>query len=155
MSYFNADDAPSAKQANLFITIGERRYSVLNAKNFEAVASVKTADVPILGNIVTGKKAVGLEIKLKMTIYKCTEMFDDIIETFKNTGLLPRFEVQTTSEDKATSIGSTTKVYKDCMIDGDVLLSMFDADGEFVEQDIECFAMDYVSNEKYTTPSYM
>ncbi len=155
MSFFNADDAPSAKLANLFVTVGEKRYAVLNAKNFEAIASVKTADVPMLNTIITGKKAVGLEIKLSMTIYKCTEMFDDIIETYKNTGLLPRFDVQVTSNDIATSIGSSTKVYYNCVLDGDILLSMFDADGEFIEQDIECFAMDYTSNEKYTNPTYM
>ncbi len=155
MSYFYADDAPSAKLANLFVTIGEKRYSVLNAKNFEAKASVKTADVPMLNTIITGKKAVGMEIKLKMTIYKCTEMFDNIIETYKNTGLLPRFDVQTSSSDKATSIGSSTKIYRDCVLDGDILLSMFDAEGEFIEQEIECFAMDYESQEKYQEPSYM
>ena len=44
-TYFNADDAQSAKQAEFFCTIGNRRYSMLNGKNFEAKASVILADV--------------------------------------------------------------------------------------------------------------
>ena len=49
------------------------------------------------------------------------------------------------------------KNYYECIIDGDVLLSSFDADGDFIEQDIECYAMDYASSakNKYKTPDYM
>ena len=153
--FFNSQDAPRTKDAEIFCTIGDRRYSMLNAKNFEANASVSLADVKRLGTPIIGKKAIGLEVKVSMTVYKCSEMFDDIIETFKNTGVLPSFEAQVTSNDAATSIGRSTKIYHDLVIDGDVLLSMVDADGEFIEQTIEAFAMDYTSAEKYTEPSYM
>ena len=154
-TYFNTQDAASAKLAELFCTIGNRRYSMLNAKNFEATASVELGDVPRLGTPIKGKKPVGLEVKISMTVYKCSPMFDDMIETYKNTGVLPTFECQVTAEDKATSTGKDTKIYNDCVIDGDVLLSMFDAEGEFIEQEIEAFAMDFTSKDKYTEPDYM
>ena len=153
--FLNPQDVPSAKLAEFFCTIGDRRYSMLNAKNFEATASVSNADVPRLGSMITGKKTNGLEVKIKFTVYKCSPMFDNLIEEYKNTGVLPRFECQVTQEDKASNIGRDTKVYKDCIIDGDILLSMFDADGEFIEQDVEAYAMDFESPEKYTEPSYM
>ena len=41
------------------------------------------------------------------------------------------------------------------MIDGDVLLSMFDAEGGFVEQEINFYAADYSSPESYKEPSYL
>lgn len=154
-TYFRADDAQSAKQAEFFCTIGDRRYTMLNAKNFEAKASVSLADVKTLGRLITQKKPNGLEVKLSFTVYKCSEMFDSLIETYKNTGVLPRFECQVTQEDGASAIGRSTKIYKDCIIDGDILLSMFDADGEFIEQDVEAYAMDFESPEKYTEPDYM
>ncbi|MCI5792854.1 MAG: phage tail tube protein [Lachnospiraceae bacterium] len=152
---FNPKDAQSAKNATLFVTIGKRRYAMLNAKDFEAKATVSTADVPRLGCMIMGKKPTGLEIKLSMTVYKCSDMFDDIIESYKETGILPVFDCQVTSEDGTTNIGKSTKVYKDCIIDGEVLLSMFDAAGEFIEQSIEAYAMDYSTSDKYTEPSYM
>lgn len=152
---FNPQDAPSAKNATLFVTIGNRRYSMLNAKNFEATATISTDDVPSLGSIITGKKVTGLQVKLTMTIYKCTDMFDSLIETYKNTGALPTFDVQETEDDQATSCGRSTKIYNNCVIDGDVLLGMFDAEGGFIEQEIECYAMDYSSPEKRTEPTYM
>lgn len=154
-TFFNTQDAPSAKLAEFFCTVGGRRYSMMNAKNFEAKASVSTADVPRLGSMITGKKVTGLEVKLSFTVYKCSPMFDNMIEQYKNTGVMPTFDCQVTSEDKASSIGKDTKIYTDCVIDGDILLSMFDAEGEFIEQEIEAYAMDYTSKDKYTEPDYM
>ena len=71
--FMNTNDAPSSKLATLYCTVGGRRYAMLNAKNFEAKANVSLADVPILGKTIKGKKPSGLEIKIKMTLYKCTE----------------------------------------------------------------------------------
>lgn len=154
-AYMPANDAPSAKLATCFVTIRDRRYAVLMAKDFEGKASVETKEVPALGRIVKGVKATGMTLKFKMTVYKCTEIFDDIIEEYKNTGVLPTFDIQTTNEDAATSVGRSTKIYNNCIIDGDVLLSMFDADGEFIEQSIEGYAQDFNRPEKYTNPTYM
>ena len=154
-NYMPANDAPSAKLATCFVTIGARRYSMLMAKNFEANMSVETKEVPALGRTIKGVKAVGATIKWKMTVYKCTEIFDEVVETYKQTGMMPTFDIQVTNEDPATSIGKSTKIYTDCIIDGDILLSMFDADGEFVEQSIEGYAQDFSRPEKYTNPTYM
>ena len=154
-AYMPANDAPSAKLATCFVSIGDNRYAMLMAKNFEGKFSVETKEVPALGRTVKGVKPVGGTIKFKMTIYKCTEIFDEVIEQYKNTGLMPSMDIQTTNDDPATSVGRSSKIYRDCVLDGDVLLSMFDADGEFVEQEIEGYAQDFTRPEKYTNPSYM
>ncbi len=155
MPFFNAQDAPLSKLAECFITKDDKRYTAMFAKNVEVNMNVKTTEVPRLGTTVTGYRATGASIKGKMTIYKCTEIFDDIVEEFKNTGLLPTFELQVTNSDPATSIGRSSKVYNGCIIDGDVLLSLADADGEHIEQEINFYAQDYSSAEKYTNPAYM
>lgn len=152
-SYMSFNDAPSAKLATAYVTVGDERFAMLMAKDFEANMNVETKEVPTLGRTVKGYKAVGASIKFKMTIYKCTEIFDTIVERYKNLGRMPTFDIQVTSEDPASSMGRSTKIYYDCIIDGDVLLSMFDADGEFVEQTIEGYAQDFERVEKYKTPT--
>lgn len=154
-TYMNEQDIPSAKEAECYVTIEGRRYSALNAKNFEGKANISTKELPVLGKIIAGRKATGMTIKGKMTVYKCSEMFDRVVTEYKNTGRLPVFEIQTTNADKSTCMGRSTKIYEDCVIDGDVLLSMFDAEGGFIEQDIEFYAADYSSPESYTEPSYL
>lgn len=154
-TYFNADDAQSAREAEFFCTIGGRRYTMLNAKNFEANSNISLADIKSLGSLITQKKPNGLEVKLSFTVYKCSPMFDNIVEEYKNTGRLPRFDCQVTQEDKASNCGRDTKIYNDCIIGGDVLLSMFDADGKFIEQKIEAYAMDFNTKDRYKEPDYM
>ena len=153
--FFNAQDAPSAKQATCYVTIGERRYSMLNAKEFEAKAEVQTAEVPILGKLINGRKATGMVLSFSMTLFKCSDMFDKLIVEYKKTGRLPVFEIQVGSSDAATSIGTSRKIYRDCVIDGEVLLSMFDSGGEFIEQTIEGYAMDFDTESEYQDPPYM
>ena len=48
MSYMPFNDAPSAKLATCFVTIKDRRYSMLMAKDFEAKVSIETKEVPTL-----------------------------------------------------------------------------------------------------------
>lgn len=148
-------DVPSAKLATAYITVGDRRYNLFNAKNCEVNASVNNADVPRLGSVIAGKKPIGLEVKISMTVYKCSEMFDKMVEDFKNTNVMKTFELQVSNYDPATPLGRSEKIYRDCVLDGDVLLSMFDADGELIEQEIEAYALDFTSNSRYTEPTYM
>ena len=49
--FMNTQDAPSAKQAEFFCTINGRRYSMLNAKKFEAKANVKPPKAIVDNNL--------------------------------------------------------------------------------------------------------
>lgn len=148
-------DAPESKMGTVFCTIGTRRYAMLNTKKVEVKASVETKEVPRLGAIIKGRKATGLEIQITMTVYKCSPMFDQVIKQFKETGAMPTFDLQVSSWDDTTSIGRDSKIYNNCIIDGDVLLSLVDAEGDFIEQEISAYADDFSIAEGYTEPSYM
>ena len=138
-----AGDAVSAHRAECFVTIDGKRYSMLMAKDFEGKAQVNT------------KEADTVVLAFSMTIYKCTEIFDDVIERFIRTGVMPTFTIQTSNDDQASTVGRSTKIYNECVLDGDVLLSMFNAEGDFIEQTIEGFCDSIARPEKYTNPAYM
>lgn len=151
----NTQDAVSANFAECFVTLHGRRYSMLMAKEFEGKASVNTKEVYKLGSVIVGHKAQTAALAFSMTIYKCTEIFDDVMDEFIKTGVMPTFDIQTSNDDPATSVGRSTKIYTGCTLDGDVLLSMFNAEGDFIEQSIEGFCDSFSRPEKYTNPSYM
>lgn len=77
------------------------------------------------------------------------------MDEFIKTGVMPTFDIQTSNDDPATSVGRSTKIYTGCTLDGDVLLSMFNAEGDFVEQAIEGYCDGYTRPEKHTNPTYM
>ena len=149
------NDAPVAKFAEVFVTLKSKRYAMLMCKNFEGKASISNQDVPRMGSIIMGKKPTTVELSFSMTIYKCTEIFDDVLDTFIKTGVMPTMDIQTSNEDPATSMGRTTKVYNDCVLDGDVLLSLAGSEDDFIEQEISGFAGGYTRPEKYKNPAYM
>lgn len=151
----NTQDAVSANFAECFVTIDGTRYSMLMAKEFEGTASVNTAEVYKLGGVVVGHKAQTVALSFSMTIYKCTEIFDKVVEDFIKTGVMPTFDIQTSNDDPATTVGRSTKIYNNCILDGDVLMSMFNAEGDFVEQSIEGYCDSFTRPEQYTNPTYM
>ncbi len=149
------NDAPVAKFAEVFVTLNGKRYAMLMCKNFEGKASISTQDVPRMGSIIMGKKPTTVELSFSMTIYKCTEIFDDVLDTFIKTGTMPTMDIQTSNEDPSTSVGRSTKSYNDCILDGDVLLSLAGSEDDFIEQEISGFAGGYTRGEKYKNPAYM
>lgn len=151
----NPQDAAKTNQATVFCTIEGNRYAMLNAKKVEVKANVSSKEVPRLGTVMKGRKSVSLEVEISMTVYKCSNMFDAMIKSFKETGVMPTFDVQVTSNDPTTSFGTDSKIYQNCAIDGDVLLSLADADGDFIEQEITAYASDFSTASEYTQPSYM
>ena len=151
----NTNDAPVAKFAEVFVTLNNRRYSMLMCKNFEGKANISNQDVPRMGSVIMGKKPTTVEISFTMTIYKCTEIFDDVIEEFMRTGVMPKFDIQTSNDDPSTSVGRSSKVYNDCTLDGDVLLSLAGSEDDFIEQEISGFAGGFTRPEKYRNPTYM
>lgn len=151
----NTNDAPVAKFAEVFVTLNNRRYAMLMCKEFEGKANISNQDVPRMGNVIMGKKPTTVEISFTMTIYKCTEIFDSVLDEFIKTGVMPTLTIQTSNEDPATSVGRSTKVYNDCVLDGDVLLSLAGSEDDFIEQEINGYAGGYTRPEKFSNPSYM
>ena len=139
----NTNDAPLAKYAEVFVTLEGKRYSMLMCKNFEGKVNVSTKDVPRMGSVIVGKKAVSAEISFTMTIYKCTEIIDNVVDKFIESGIMPRFDIQVSNEDPATSIGRSSKIYNDCILDGDVLMSLAGSEDDYIEQEISGFASGY------------
>ena len=110
----NTQDAVSANFAECFVTLNGTRYSMLMAKEFEGKASINTKEVYRLGNPVIGHKAQTIALAFSMTVYKCTEIFDQVVEDFIKTGVMPTFDIQTSNDDPATSVGRSTKIYNNC-----------------------------------------
>ncbi len=141
-------DAVSAKLAKCFVTIGDRRYLLLQAKDIEAKFKKNKKKVAILGQTGQGNKATGWEGSGKMTIYYNTSIFTDLLIQYKDTGEDTYFDMQIENNDPSSAAGSQTIILKGCNIDGG-LLAAFDADGDWLEQDIDFTFEDVNMPEKF------
>lgn len=143
-----AKDSVSAKLAECYITIGERRYNFMQAINLEASFEKNKTEVPILGKTGQGNKSTGWTGSGSATFHYNTSIFRQMMLDYKETGEDVYFDIQITNEDPTSSVGRQTIILKDCNIDGGIL-AKFDADGEYLDEDMDFTFEDFSMPEKF------
>ncbi len=144
----NAKDSVSASLAECFATIEGNRYNLMQALNLEAKLEKTKTEVPILGKTGKGNKATGWKGTGSATFHYNTSIFRELLERFKNTGQDIYFDIQVTNEDPTSAVGRQTVILKDCNIDGGIL-AKFDADGEYLDEDMDFTFEDFEIPEKF------
>lgn len=144
----NAKDSVSASLAECFAIIKGNRYNLMQALNLEAKLEKTKTEVPILGKTGKGNKATGWKGTGSATFHYNTSIFRELLEEFKNTGEDLYFDIQVTNEDPTSAVGRQTVILKDCNIDGGIL-AKFDADGEYLDEDMDFTFEDFEIPEKF------
>ena len=144
----HAKDAVSAKLAECFVTIGTNRYNFMQIINFEAKFDKTKSEVPILGKTGTGNKTTGWKGTGSGKFHYNTSIFREMLVNYKDTGEDTYFEIQVTNEDPTSAAGRQTMVFLDCNVDGGIL-SKFDADGEFLDEDMDFTFEDFKMPEGF------
>ena len=134
-SFMNARDAVSAPLAECYVTVGGNRYNFMQAIDLEAVIERTKAEVPILGQTGRGNKATGWRGKGSATFHYNTSIFRELMYRFKTHGEDVYFDIQVSNEDPTSAAGRQTVVLKGCNINSGIL-AKFDADAEFLSEDI-------------------
>ena len=143
-----AKDAISAKLAECFVTIKNNRYNFMQIINFEANFEKTKTEVPILGKTGTGNKTTGWKGTGSGTFHYNTSIFREMMLQYKDTGEDVYFEIQVTNEDPTSAAGRQTIVFIDCNIDGGIL-AKFDADGEYLDEDMDFTFEDFKMPETF------
>lgn len=144
----NAKDAVSASLAECFVTIDGNRYNFMQAINLEARFEKKKTEVPILGKTGRGNKSTGWSGTGSATFHYNTSIFRELMVRYKNTGEDLYFDIQVTNEDPTSSVGRQTVILKDCNVDGGIL-AKFDADADYLNEDIDFTFEDFEMPEKF------
>jgi hypothetical protein len=141
-------DAISAKLAECFVTIEGNRYNFMQMINFEASFEKTKTEVPILGKTGIGNKATGWKGTGSATAHYNTSVFRTLLQRYKDTGEDVYFEIQVTNDDPTSAAGRQTIVFMDCNTDGGIL-AKFDADGEYLDEDINFTFEDFKMPESF------
>ncbi len=141
-------DAISAKLAECFVTIEGNRYNFMQMINFEASFEKTKTEVPILGKTGIGNKSTGWKGTGSATAHYNTSVFRTLLQRYKDTGEDVYFEIQVTNDDPTSAAGRQTIVFMDCNTDGGIL-AKFDADGEYLDEDINFTFEDFKMPESF------
>ncbi len=141
-------DVLSAKLAECFVTIRGNRYNFMQAIDLEAKFEKNKSKIPILGKTGAGNRSTGWEGTLSATFHYNTSIFRQLLLEYKDTGEDVYFEIQVSNEDPTSSAGRQTIVFVDCNMDGGIL-AKFDADGEYLDEDMDCTFEDFKMPESF------
>ena len=145
-----AKDVLAAKLATCVINnLNGERFVLMQAKNLEAKFDKNKVEVPILGRTSVGHRAVNWNGTGSMTIYSNTSRFTQLMKLYQETGQDFYFDIIIRNYDPTSSAGAQTIILKDCNIDGAVIAA-FDADGDWLEQDIDFTFERFEIPEKFT-----
>ena len=144
----HARDAVSAAMAQCYITIDGQRYNFMQAINLEAKIEKTKTEVPILGKSGRGNKSVGWRGKGSATAHYNQSVMRKLLEKYKDTGEDAYFEMQIINDDPTSAAGRQTVILTDCNMDGGVL-AKFDADGEYLDEDINGTFEDFSIPESF------
>lgn len=144
----HAKDVVSAKLANCYITINGERYLLMQAKKLEAKFDKDKQEVAILGRTGKGHRSTSWNGTGTMTIYYNTSLFTKMLKEYKASGQDIYFDVQISNEDPTSAAGRQTVILKDCNINGG-MVSAFDAEGNWLEQEVEFTFEDFEMPEVF------
>ena len=148
-SFMHARDAVSASLAECFVTIGESRYNFMQAIDLEAVVERTKTEVPILGQTGRGNKATGWKGRGSATFHYNTSIFRELLYQFKARGEDVYFDIQISNEDPTSAAGRQTVVLKGCNINSGIL-AKFDADADFLSEELDFTFEDFEIPEVFT-----
>ena len=120
----------------------------MQAINLEANFEKSKSEVPILGKTGKGNKSTGWKGTGSMTAHYNSSVFRQMMLQYKDTGEDVYFEIQITNEDPTSAVGRQTIVLMDCNIDGGIL-AKFDADGEYLDEDMDFTFEDFKMPETF------
>lgn len=150
----HAKDAISGSLAECFVTIEGNRYNFMQLISFEAEIEKTKTEVPILGKTGKGNKATGWTGTFSGTAHYNQSIMRKLLLRYKNTGEDIYFDIQVTNEDPTSTVGRQTVILKDCNLDGGIL-AKFDADADYLDEDIEGTFEDFEIPETFAMLSGM
>ena len=142
-------DTVTASLAECYATIDGQRYNLMQAINLEAKMEKEKTTVPILGKVGRGNKSTGWTGTGSATFHFNTSIFRKAMKKYKETGEDFYFDMQITNEDATTAVNRQTIILKDCNLDS-ITLAKFDADGEYLDEDIDFTFEDWEMPEEFT-----
>jgi len=149
-----ASDAISGSLAECYITIDGNRYNFMQAINLEAKIDKNKTKVPALGKTGKGNKSTSWEGSGSSTFHYNTTIFRNLLKEYKDSGEDVYFDIQVTNEDPSSSVGRQTVILKDCNVDGGIL-TKFDADAEYLDEDMDFTFEDFDIVEEFSNLSGM
>ena len=146
----NSLDALQGAMAECYITTEDGlRYNLMQIINIEVKMEITSKEIPILGRPGKGNRPTGWTGTFSGTAHYNQSILRSMLLQYKNTGVLPSFDMMIINEDRSSEAGRQTAIFRQCRLKGGVLAKL-DANSETLEEDIEGTFDDFDYPELFT-----
>lgn len=143
-----SQDRVAASLAECYITIKGNRYNFMQMIDFEANFEKNKTQIPILGKTGRGNVSTGWNGTFSGTAHYNQSILRELMLEYKDTGKDIYFEIQISNEDPTSSVGRQTVILSNANLDGGTL-AKFDADGDYLTEDVNGTFDDFLIPQKF------
>lgn len=126
MSFLLAQDTIHGAAGKAVIIKDGQVRELFGAKKINAKANVATTEMKVIGTKRIQEKAGGMKLTGTGTMYYYTSEFVKMAAEYIRTGKMPKFNMQVTNDDKASSVGVQTVALYGCQLNGDIPIAILD-----------------------------
>lgn len=154
-NYTKIDDLVTGCEGSAYITVdGQNRYFFELAK-IESNIEFTVVARRLLGHRMKQHKVVGAEGKGTITMYNVSPAALAIYQQYIKEGKTPQISIQTTNEDKSSTIGRRVVVMRNCIL-AKVPVARLDDESEDLDKVDSDFTFDDLDDlESYMIPENM
>lgn len=154
-NYTKISDLVTGTEGSAYITVnGSNRY-FFELQKPDANIEFTVISKKLMGHRMKQHKVVGAEGKGTMTIYNVSPAALEVYNEFIKNGKVPPISIQTTNEDKASTIGRRVVVMRSVILAKVPVASLDDTSEDLSTTDTD-FTFDDVDNlESYVLPENM
>ncbi|MBZ5952914.1 phage tail protein [Leuconostoc gelidum subsp. gasicomitatum] len=148
----NQQDTINSKEGMVVVKIDGKNYPFIEATEVSAQVDFNKEDVQRLGTRFKGSKVTSVEGTGTINGYLVSSIWvSDVLENYKNTGVLPEMSLTVTVEDKTSAVGKQVIVLTGFMIDTVPLFALAADDGVMMGETDFTFD-DYQMTNKFAGP---
>lgn len=126
--YLKINDGVDGKQGEAWITTNGITRELVGLQKLEAHDTVNERSMKTVGTVKTQTATAGVDGAGTMSVHYCAiKTFAKMTETYRKTGVMPRFDLVIINNDPATSLGRRSVSFTDCILTGDVPIAALDA----------------------------
>jgi len=155
MIYLKIDDAVNGKQGSAYITIDGVMYDLPGLQKIEAHDTLKERTMNTVGTVRSQSAPAGVEGSGTLTIqYWAIKIFAGMVNTYRKTGKMPRFDLLVENDDPGTSLGRRSSGFNGCILTGDIPLAALDGNADDgLTIDISFKFDEYVPGDEFANPA--